>query len=713
MKTSLDAQKQTLSKIKHLNNLPRLPQVVLNLIEACGKDETQTAEIIEIISTDPVLTARLIEMLSSAHININRDIISIETAVIYLGINTIRNLAISMAMMQNFDVPAKIPQWNMNRFWYHCLLTAIISREIASHTGDANSEEAFFAGLIHEIGALLLVSSFPVEYASILADSDTEKDIIAAEKKQFKMTRFEVGAWLCSQWNLNPLICDAVLYVNENKTRIASALPLVKIVFTANSIADANMDGAGEKLRFLFEISEEECQLLLSHAEKEVIDQAKNLGIQIPVFPDEEDISYQLAEDSLKIKVKEASLIYGTIENLLYAKTMQAVLNTIDEGIKILFCVPRLFYFLYDEKRGLLTGCTHKDDRKKSIVNSIAIPLTNRKSLLVRSLTKKSFISSLNLNEQNEIAISDVQIMRLMETDEMFCFPMLNRDKPVGVIVIGVSEDDGQVLTQSSGIIEMLAKLGAVCLNNVSHHTNQAREMKDERVSAVSDTTRRIIHEINNPLGIITSYLKILSLKLPGKHPAQKELVVVTEEIDRISSLVTQLSDFATPVIDQFEFIDINALFASILDIVEKTILLPKKIKAVFTPDTDLPHVKTCKNGLKQILINLLKNAAEAMETGGRIDIITRRIPGSEKIMIDERKKIPGKLEIIIRDNGPGIPDKIKTRLFEPYNSSKKTDHSGLGLSIIKNIINRINGTIECETTMGKGTMFKIVLPVS
>ena len=709
----MDAQKQTLSKIKHLNNLPRLPQVVLNLIDVCGKDETQTAEIIDIISTDPVLAARLMEMLSSAHINMNRDIISIETAVIYLGMNTIRNLAISMAMMQNFDVPAKIPQWNMNRFWYHCFLTAIISRKIATHTGDANPEEAFFAGLIHEIGALLLASAFPVEYASILADFDTEKDIIAAEKKQFEMTRFEVGAWLCSQWKLNPLICDAVLYVNENKTRIASALPLVKIVFTANSIADANMEGAGEKLRFLFEISEEECQRLLSQAEKEVIDQAKHLGIQIPVLPDEADISYQLAEDSLKIKVKEASLIYGTIENLLYAKTMQAVLNTIDEGIKILFCVPRLFYFLYDEKRSLLTGCTHKDDSKKSIVNSIAIPFTNRKSLLIRSLTKKTFTSSLTLNKQNEAAISDVQIMRLMETDEMFCFPMLNRGNPVGVIVMGVSEDDGQVLTQRSGIIEMLAKLGAVCLNNVSHHTNQARDMKDERVSAVSDTTRRIIHEINNPLGIITSYLKILSLKLPGKHPAQKELVVVTEEIDRISSLVAQLSDFAAPVIDQFEFIDINALFASILDIVEKTILLPKKIEAVFTPDTDLPPVKTCKNGLKQILINLLKNAAEAMETGGRIDIITRRIPGSEKIMIDERKKIPGKLEIIIRDNGPGIPDKIKARLFEPYNSSKKTDHSGLGLSIIKNIINRINGTIECETTMGRGTMFKIVLPVS
>ncbi len=720
MQNLLDAQKQTLSEIKRSDNLPELPQIILSLIEACNKDETQTAELIEIISADPTLTARLMNMLRSAHININRDIISIETAVVYLGINTIRNLAISMAMMQNFDVPTKIPGWDMNKFWYHCFSTAVLSRKIASETGDANPEEAFLAGLIHEIGALLLLTTFPKEYASILTESQTEQDIINAEKKQFNITRFEVGAWLCSQWNLNPLICDAVLYVNENEIRIASALPLVKIVFTANILADFNLDDAGAKLMFLFEIKKDKTKQLLKDTEEEVIEQANHLGIQIPVLhsddpivPTAEDISYQLAKDSLKIKVKEASLIYGTIENLLYATTMQAILNTIDSGIKILFCVPRLFYFLYDEEKQLLSGYSHQDDSKKRIITSIAIPFTNRKSLLIRSLTKQKFTSSLYLDKQNETAISDAQIIRLMETEDMFCFPMINSKKPVGVIVVGVSESDGQDLTQRSGIIGMLAKLAAVCLNNISHNTNQARELKNERFRAASDTTRRIIHEINNPLGIITNYLKILSLKLPDKHPAQKELIVINEEIDRISSLVAQLSNFATPLIDQFEFIDINALFTSILDIVKKTILLPKKIETVFNPDTDLPPVKTCKNGLKQIIINLLKNAAEAMDNGGKINIITRRIPGSEKIMIDERKKIPGKLEIIIKDNGPGIPDKIKARIFEPYNSSKQTDHSGLGLSIIKNIVNRINGTIECQTTKGRGTVFKIVLPVS
>ncbi len=711
--------KTALSKIKRSDNLPKLPQVILNLIEACNKNETSTTELIEIISADPGLTARLMSIMGSAHININREIKSIETAVVYLGINTIRNLAISMAMMQVFDAPKKIPEWNMNAFWYHSFSCAIISRKIAERTGDVNPEEAFLAGLMHDIGAMLLFSTFPEEYASILAGYETEKDIIEAEKEKFKMSRFEAGAWLCSQWDLNPLVCDAILYVNETKESIASALPLVRIVFAASRLADFDPDDTGEELLIMAGMDQDEAEQLFVDAEEEVSVQARNLGIKKPLLNHKaspsisEDIFRQLTEDSLKLKVKGASFIYGTIENLLYAGTEQEILNAVDTGIKILFGAQRLFCFLHDEERQLLIGRAHPDDRKKTIINSIAVPFTNGKSLLIKSLVDRSAVNSINLDMQEQAAISDSQILRLMETKEMFCFPMLAGKKPLGVIIIGVSEDCAQDMIRHSSVIEMISQLAAVCLDNIGYRKSRSTDMQNERVRAASETTRSIIHEINNPLGIIDNYLNILSLKLPNKHPAQNELKVINEEIDRIATLLTQLSDCAAPLKDKIESVDINALFTSILEILKKTMLVPRGIEAVFNPDMNLPPIKTCKNGVKQIFINLLKNASEAMEQGGRIDIITRRISGSEKIMIDEKRKIPGRLEIIIKDNGPGIPDNINSRLFEPCNSSKKTGHSGLGLSIVKNIVNRINGKIECKTAPGRGTVFRIILPVS
>lgn len=709
-----------LQQIKRSDNLPRLPQVILNLIDACNKDETHTNELIDIISADPALTARLMGILDSAHININQEIKSIETAVVYLGINTIRNLAVSMAMMQIFEESKTIPEWNMDAFWYHSFSVAILSRKISERTGDGNPEEAFLAGLMHEIGSLLFLSAFPSDYASILADSKKEPDVIQAEKQRFEMTRFEAGAWLCGQWNLNPLISDAIRYVNETETRIASALPLVKIVFAANKLAVFDGDDSVDEysLAQLLGLDGGEARNLVLEAGEEVDVQAGSLGIKKPVRfsetkpSDTENITRQLAEDSLKVKMKEASFIYGTIENLLYAEDRQSILNAVDTGLKILFNTPRLFYFLHDEERNLLGGHTHPNDRIKRILNSIAIPFSNRKSLLIKSLIKRSVLNSLHLDREKQIAISDAQILRLMETEEMFCFPMIAGGKPMGVIAVGVSGDSAQDLIRYSATIEMLARLCAVCLDNISYRINRDRHLKDERVNAASDTTRRIVHEINNPLGIITSYLKILSLKLPEKHPAQHELVVINEEIDRISGLISQLSDFASPCVEQLAFIDLNALFSSVIEIVGKTILLPRGIDVAFKPDVDLPLVKTCKNGIKQILINLLKNAGEAMTNGGRIDVITRRIPGSEKIMIDEKRKTPGRVEIFVRDDGPGIPDNIKKRIFEPYNSSKKNGHSGLGLSIVKNIVTHINGTIECKTTQGRGTVFKIILPV-
>ncbi|MBU2453692.1 MAG: HAMP domain-containing histidine kinase, partial [Proteobacteria bacterium] len=149
-------------------------------------------------------------------------------------------------------------------------------------------------------------------------------------------------------------------------------------------------------------------------------------------------------------------------------------------------------------------------------------------------------------------------------------------------------------------------------------------------------------------------------------------------------------------------------------DILKKSILLPKQIETSISIDPEIPMVKTDRNGLKQVFINLVKNAAEAMDKGGKITVITRFLSESAKIMIDERKRIPGSIEIVISDNGPGINEEIKETLFEPYITTKTgTANSGLGLSIVHSIVKELNGKIRCQTEKNKGTSFIITLPVS
>jgi len=102
------------------------------------------------------------------------------------------------------------------------------------------------------------------------------------------------------------------------------------------------------------------------------------------------------------------------------------------------------------------------------------------------------------------------------------------------------------------------------------------------------------------------------------------------------------------------------------------------------------------------------------MEKGGKLAIKTRFLSESAKIMIDEKKRIPGSIEISISDNGPGIDKKLKDKIFDPYTTTKiGGENTGLGLSIVHSIVKELNGKITCSSAVGKGTRFTITLPVS
>ena len=281
-------------------------------------------------------------------------------------------------------------------------------------------------------------------------------------------------------------------------------------------------------------------------------------------------------------------------------------------------------------------------------------------------------------------------------------------------MALGVDEAVAKDLDENIGLVSLFSRQTGVCIQSLRFHNEYAVDIHEKKMEAYSTLTDKVIHEINNPIAIIKNYIETLRLKLPDKHPAQDELTVVGEEMSRVSNLLDKLRSFSRPRIEGFEPVDVNQLCQSILEILKKSILLPKQIEASISIDPEIPKVKTDRDGLKQVFINLIKNAAEAMEEGGKISIKTRLMSESAKIMIDEKKRLPGNIEIIIADNGPGIDENLKETLFEPYTTTKiGGNNSGLGLSIVHSIVKELNGNIVCHTQRGKGTSFIITLPVS
>ena len=701
-------------KIKQSGTLPQIPQVMLKLIRACNREKTSIEELTGIIATDPSLSSRLIQIIGSPYINLPKAVNSIKTAVVYLGIDTIRNIAISSSAMRFFKFPKNISNFDIARFWYHSYKCAVIAKKVAEAARLPDSEEFFLAGLLHDIGRLVLMQNFENEYKTILQTKfQDEKQISAAEMEIFDTDTAQVSAWLFTQWNLNPLISDAVLFINESIEQIETALSHTKIIFIANFLAEPGAEDKIPDIAGLTDIGPEKLRSIENEADKEVMDMAASLGINMDTASEDHNNNI---EHSLMSQVKDLSVFYGTLQNLLHARDMDSVLETTHNGFKIIFNIPRIFYFLVDEKKNILTGRCSKYDKSHKIIKSIAIPLSNRSSLIVKCHKTGKIQNSFKIVQPDKTAVSDTQIIRLLDAGGLYCVPIHAPacDSPSGVIVLGIDRDKAAMLDADEGIVGLFSKQTGICLENIRFHQNFARDVHEKKMDAYAILTDKVIHEINNPIAIIKNYIETLSLKLPDKHPAQQELGVIGEEITRVSGLLDRLKLFSKPGIGGFEPVDINKLCQELLEILKKSILLPKQIESSLDLDPEIPMVKTDRDGLKQVFINIIKNAAEAMDSGGKISVSTRFLPESPKIMIDEKKRIPGTIEITIADNGPGIDKDIMQTLFEPYTTTKnRTNNSGLGLSIVHSIIKELNGTIVCNSQPGSGACFIITLPVS
>ncbi|HGY12364.1 MAG TPA: HDOD domain-containing protein, partial [Desulfobacterales bacterium] len=322
------AKRNIFKKIKQSKNLPQLPQVMLKLIKACNSDETEIDELIEIISIDPGLASKLIQIIGSVYINLPKEVNNIKAAVVYLGMDTIRNIAISTSAMHFFKFTKSVPEFNINQFWYHSYKCAVLARKIAEENDISNPDEFFLAGLLHDIGRLVLLENYPDEYKQILKTSSSESPILAAELEKFDINTPELSAWLFKQWDLNPLIADSVLFINESIEQIESAFPHVKIVFISNLLAEQNTLKNLPDLTALTDILGSRLEQILISAEKEVHIMAKSLDINLDGTQDKS------CEEALTSKVKDLSLFYGTLQNLLHAREIDSVLDVVQNGFK-------------------------------------------------------------------------------------------------------------------------------------------------------------------------------------------------------------------------------------------------------------------------------------------------------------------------------------------------------------------------------------------
>jgi HD-like signal output (HDOD) protein len=198
----------------YIDKMPSLPTSVAKILEICNSPQTSPVDLNRVISVDPVLMGKVMKLINSAYYGLDQEITSLVRAIIMLGINTVKNLALSTAVLGTVG-KTESKALNMEGFWRHSLCVAVTSKLIGLHRKvDKNEiEEFFIAGLLHDLGKIPLNNRLPEQYVDILGFSDRDRQSLhQVESEVLGLDHGDVGLMIMETWGLSQQIRDAVSF---------------------------------------------------------------------------------------------------------------------------------------------------------------------------------------------------------------------------------------------------------------------------------------------------------------------------------------------------------------------------------------------------------------------------------------------------------------------------------------------------------------------
>lgn len=282
-----------------------------------------------------------------------------------------------------------------------------------------------------------------------------------------------------------------------------------------------------------------------------------------------------------------------------------------------------------------------------------------------------------------------------------FGFPVIVGGKFHGVLEFF----SGKIEKPDDELLEMMATAGEQLGLFIEHKQTEeafkkSRLQQSEKMAAVGQLAAGVAHELNNPLGIILGFSQALVKRADTGDPLLHPLKSIEREALRCKNLVVNLLTFSRTSKAAMEEFDLNELIIGTLSIVETQ----ARVKAVevFRDLAALPLFLGDKNQIQQVLVNLCNNAIDAMPDGGALTIRTRSVAAGAG----------PKTVVEIIDTGSGIASEIRGKIFDPFFTTKEVGRgTGLGLSLVYEIIQRHKGSIELESVLGRGTTFTLAFP--
>ncbi|PYN31113.1 MAG: hypothetical protein DMD98_17875 [Candidatus Rokuibacteriota bacterium] len=292
--------------------------------------------------------------------------------------------------------------------------------------------------------------------------------------------------------------------------------------------------------------------------------------------------------------------------------------------------------------------------------------------------------------------------------------PLFMEGEVTAVLVVG-EKLSGEIFdTDEIELLEMLAGETVIALKNAGLYQDLQSRMEElqrtqeslvesAKLAAVGELAASVAHEINTPLMVILGNSNLLLRQLPSNSPASAKVSIIEMEAHRAGKIVRDLLNFARKREPKREQLSAHDVLDRAIDLLgPKLALAHVEVERVF--DLSLPAIAGDRDQLTQVFLNLITNAMDAMETGGRVVLQTGIHQGD-----DGRTMV----SVSVSDTGHGIPPEHRARIFEPFYTTKSEGRgTGLGLSVSLGILQMHGGSIEVDSKVGHGTTMRVTVPV-
>ena len=735
--------------LQRIEALPSLPSVANSILELVLNKDFDHAQLARIIETDPGLTLKILEHSNSATYIARGRVTQVEQGLNRLGSRVVQALMLSVLIKDSLIKGDKQGEAAQAALWKHNLATAVYASLIAAKSYPSLAGEAFGAGIMHDLGRVFLELYLPEEYAQVTERmEDLFEPVLDAEQAVFNTDHTAVGRWIAQKWNLPKPMTD-VIWLHHHAAPALGALKegasLVAIVALSNILAHSTLMDAARVmgrdrqrqlgLQEMLGLDDKDMQAVVAAFAPAFAERAEPFdleGDQVGLFLSSLQkanqllmrMSLDLEQANVRLEDAHRFTALGSRVGLKMSKA-----RTADEVFaSAAMCMQEsvgirggfAYWFVPSERlmQGLIWNGSGSHRAVAFPLDGDGLPILGEGAFLPESL-REIVMTHHERHEGASFMDRELRLKQFFMLRGYCLFPLVGDDFTGEMCVMRVQERPPKMTPQEYMGYSQVSCVASATLDRIrlfdslqvradelSHALWKNQQinlqlLQTERLAAVGQLAAGAAHEINNPLAIISARTQLLENREQDEKK-RRDMHQISEQIERISSILQSLMGFARPNAPQVTKVDLNALLLKIIGLVE-SIFQNHRIPIVQHLSPELPVILADANQLEQVFLNLVINAQHAMEKGGGVLTVTSNfLPDGKRIAVS------------VKDTGCGIPPENLARIFDPFFSTKSEGKgTGLGLSTAYGIVTNHYGEIKVESVPGRGTEMIVILPVS